>query len=810
MRIQPKTDAKPANHSKRAQHGQTHPKSFTRKNTQKFSFIKRLDFLGGRFTFNLPSSPSGAHQTALGGYITLTLSFLILVVFIPIFSQFVNTKSPKVTTSTEISPKNPVTFNLNKEELFIPLSVNNAFRFIKDYQRFASIKLRIIKTAYDASREFLVDTLLYEFDYVLCESLDHPGMNEMMETVKRAAPGARDASLCPDYRGKESEVFISENERTLVVRKAEIALYPCSLEDSTQCAKPSEMAGFTLTYGVKKKLLRSEDYKNPVATSIVFSFVKLNTLASKFMTMAVGRTKVFDDRFEVRGETQKVDFSTMEIVQEDLDVRNAAQIHCTAEEVRGAPFSGCLPYASIIYNVKRDVVMVNRRYKRLTAILGEFGGMLKLLTTLIFFLYRFYNREDIRTFFGGAFFWGGDRRRDVDDGVLRGLLAFEDADEGRFSRLGSREGDGGRRQDVLIGKGMEANLSHFSHFDQKGGTADELEVIDLRQNGQNSQNGNNEDLRKIAGSDKIRTQEVVDECVSQRTCAVDLIDKLNFVEFLQQAVMDDHEKILPPLALLKAKQNQLKQKNFKKVKISGFQKNEIKALKNEANLSLEQQNEPIQLPNRTESKNKKRLKKGKKRKRKRNQETELMSKEGSIREREKEPLTSGRKNFISDLSEEREQKSSLIYIQEEREKDELADDTHNPNQYSTIEIQLKEETQRPRQQPNLEKTKLERGEKTELGYREAYEQLKASEPSQSLKKLMKGYILGQLGPFFESWGQEPRRVDQEKLSSSEPSNEQPWMTQNQQNLNRIVGGHRGSTQRKINFFQEESEKEVKN
>ena len=707
MKIHSKLTAVSKNHQKQAREGITSLRAGQAQPST--NLIKNLDFLGARFTFSLPSS-SGAHQTSLGGCITIILSLAILMISIPIFSQFLDTGSPTVTTSTEISSK-VTTFNLNDQELFIPVTLSNSRKFIvKDYERFATVKLRISLSAYNASSEFFEEKLLHEFDYVLCSQLENDTrILGPFANVSLAAPQAKEAVLCPDFRGKEAEFWISDSQIDFSQRRAEIVIYPCSLEDSTKCAKSDELVGLTLTYLLNQKMLKSADYTNPVDQSISYSLVKLNPMTLKLISMAVGKIKVQDDRFEWRGHTEKLEFSTIELLKEDLNIRDKDKIFCTKAEVQAGPDFGCPSYAMIGYLAKKEDVIVSRSYKRITAILGEFGGMLKLLTAFIFFLYRFYNKSDLKAFFTGQFV-GGDQKEEL----LKRLLRFDQKKEEASCRQH-------KHPFSSEGCSMEKEEEPNHHPKQKEGEG--VDVIDLRQkadqavqNDQKTTHG--EDSEGIgAGFD-----EIVRECVEQRTSVKDLMDKLDFVDFLQQAAMEEEDRVLLPLALMKS--------NFQqKLKFTKNQQTHLnkKTLKD---LFRSSKSNPF---SRFKNKLKKKFKK---RKRGKNSENSRFVNKRGAKHKDPDHLSaSNQKNH-----------ESKKICNQFRSTDEM-------KHFRTRSERMEREAD-PEEKPD------QRQRRSPIwGYQEAYDQLKASEPQTSLRRLVKGFIIKHVGSFFEANRLKPPNID---------------------------------------------------
>ena len=522
------------------------------------NLVKRIDYLGEEFQFRF-DTPTGGFQTTLGGYITLLLIFISLTLFFPVFNQFLDTSSPTVATSKQITSKiNSV--NLYEDDLSIPIILGNHLSFIYEFERYATIKLRIYSQKYNANKSAYDFEVHHEFDYVHCENLNTSKMVDGLFNLSTGIPGLQSLVLCPDFKGKEKEFRIFDDFNTFTSRRADIYIYPCSLEDSSECATENELSGLTAWYLDQRKLLKSEDYKKPLDKFLRVSQLKLNPWTTKFVNMGVTRNKVYDDRFEFEGPVLKTEYSSMDLKEEDVSVKDA-QFHCRKNDLTHVTnYGDCEEYLSIAYSLTGEEVVVTRSYVRLTTIIGEYGGLMKVITEVLFFLYGFYNYWRVRRFISehvGGKVVGGDEK------FLEGLMEYKEPIKPNKSSSDEEENLREEKfgvEERLRREGKEQeNVDIVSVEDgnrlRKAETPEKNERLKVQKSSE--ENNNNEHKAQI------KLEEVLKECSEVRTSTKDVLSKLNFVEFLEEVFMEEHDKILLPMALMKARQQKMA-KNLKK------------------------------------------------------------------------------------------------------------------------------------------------------------------------------------------------------------------------------------------------------
>ena len=504
--------------------------------------VQAIDLFGGKFNLRF-SSKTGTFQTKLGGYLTVLLGTASIVIMVNIMYQYFDTESPIVTTSTELNESNYL-FNLYEQDLYLLIAFSNAYGFIEDYKRFITLKLRVYDMIYDSTRKSYNLQKIKEFDYVNCDKISDRKILNILN-LTHSNKDIHELSLCPDFVGSENEFSISDDLETNIYRRAEVTFYPCSLEDRTKCAKPEEFTHFRAYYGRMHKLLTSANFENPVTLSPTIGDINLNPQFSKFMKFAVHNNRVIDSKYEFFAPKIKKEYSSFEIIERDINPRIQSHLHCTKKQIDLWKRGGCDEYLSIVYEVKREVFIVMRNYKRISDAFGQFGGIMKLLTTAVFFLYSWYNRAQIRSsIIAATFGFTQDDQKEVENFI-------------EFIQKNDKE-----EKTKMNGKSFK-NDPNAQDQDYHGQKFNKNKDLNERRRNQLRPKNNHQDAknqaRRTPGSDQgqklteaFKFEKIISQLARQRTNVEDLINKLNFLDFLQKIFLDKNLKKLLPMFLLKA------------------------------------------------------------------------------------------------------------------------------------------------------------------------------------------------------------------------------------------------------------------
>ena len=472
--------------------------------------IKSLDFLGQKFSLAFATN-TGKFQTTLGGYITLLMGAITLATFFVVMSQYFDKSSPVVTTSTELDdPK--LSHNLYRERFFAPLAIVVGPKYIvENKERYVTIKARVDNAHYNIKTQDISFSLFKEWDFVPCDQLSDPFMKKYIKDIM-PLDGFDKILLCPDFKGEEEDFTHLDDYIEFKHKWASIVVYPCSLPDQSQCAPAAEINQAQLTFTHVKKLLRTESFNDPVNDFVLRRDISFDTGLSKLVKFDVRSNKVIDDAYRFSPPSVKSEYATHIPSSIDYKIRDAKQLHCSKTQINMGVVGGCQAYITFSFAGSGELIVHRRNYKKLTTMLGEFGGMLKVITTSIFVVYSFYSAWKLKYY-------------------MKRLVFGMDEDSARAAAK-------------LIDKVALQN--------QKSATPTGTR-IEIAKNQPTAAPKN-----KV-----VKASEVVKECVLSQSSVENLMGKLNSLELIERVLFNGIDRKLIPLVLLKSKQKEIEEKRQK-------------------------------------------------------------------------------------------------------------------------------------------------------------------------------------------------------------------------------------------------------
>ena len=494
----------------------------TKPSPQKSKYgIETLDALGDKFKIGY-STVTGNFQTKLGGYLTILMGVLSTSMFFIVMSQFFYNDSPIVMNSSEFG-SNENTYNLYKESLYpvIGLTVGISGVTADKFSRFITVKATVYTVVFrsdNASISSFDWQPFREFDFVPCGLIKDPHIRSYVSQIVDQK-GFEWLVLCPDFKGQEKDFVVYENYDLDQYRWVNIRVYPCSLPDPRQCATAREIDAMRADYGYPFKLLEPSDRKNPMRSAPIRKVTHVDRRSTKVLRQLVTHNKVLDDTITTLIPPKvKIEYSTMEEETADFKVRDHTQIHCTKEEVALGPRGPCSEYLQFEYVASKEVVVTRRSYKMLTTMLGEFGGLLKIMTSMVFFFYGLYSMRKVKGFLGEIIFGKNQKSKKL----LNKLVEVENNDS---SSINNRD-----IAKVIVGEEKNEKSMDFSEKGKKQHNLDEI----------------------------------VQSLVKTRSSVENLMEKLNLLEVIEEAVFTESEKTLIPLALLKKEQKKINNNQVEK------------------------------------------------------------------------------------------------------------------------------------------------------------------------------------------------------------------------------------------------------
>ena len=483
--------------------------------------MSSIDFLGGNFKLTY-STYTGKHQTSLGGCVTVLLGLVVLSSSVFIFSQYFNTEAPIVTSSTELHSKY-TEFDLYEEELFTPVSVVVGGSLVptRAVGRFITPQIEMEEYSFNNQTRNYQLKMIHTYKFVPCDSLDDEKVLEVHEKINSVAGELKGHSLCPDFKNDSSKYRAMRNLSSSVYYFPKLSIFPCSLPDKTQCASSTELSFASLSYASIEKLMVSSDFDSPISLSPEVKTIDLDVSLRKKRQLEVRLNRLEDDTLILRDPKLKKEFVTQHQLESDYKKRPESQTYCSGAQIAMGVFGGCQEYFLLNYSPSGKIVKIRRSYRKLTTVLGELGGFLKLVTSVVFVVYSYYNTSNVKNFIAKNLYnLGGGRP---------GKASSKNKHSKLFSKEFNRKE---KRKSVQKNKIQDSSTS--------------------------KQKNNKKPL-----VDPKKYEEVVKECVKTRRCGMDMLSKLDFVEMLQELMFEEHDKVLLPLLILRLKEKQIKQKKHR-------------------------------------------------------------------------------------------------------------------------------------------------------------------------------------------------------------------------------------------------------
>ena len=141
----------------------------------------------------------------------------------------------------------------------------------------------------------------------------------------------------------------------------------------------------------------------------------------KISKQLITSNKVMDDTVStLTAPKLKIEYATMKEDSLDFSGRDPNQLHCSEQEVLMREAGPCREYLMFEYHANKEVIITRRSYKKITTMLGEFGGIFKILTSMIFVFYGFYSMRKVKMVLGDLIFGEDHATREEVRRLIRG------------------------------------------------------------------------------------------------------------------------------------------------------------------------------------------------------------------------------------------------------------------------------------------------------------------------------------------------------------------------------------------------------
>ena len=469
------------------------------KNSPKSSIgLKTIDFMGSSFSLNF-ATLSGKFQTHLGGSITILMGIISIAAFVSVMSQYFDRSKPIVTTSSEKGPAR-LEFNLYREMLFSPIGLYKGQHYIRsNWERYVTIKAFVHKLVLNKTTHQMQVTPYLAFDYIPCSQSTDPTVRKFMDTADISNADLDQVYLCPDFRGIGDEYKVIDDLEKLEFKVANLNIYPCSLPNPADCATEREIIDMGADILPVTKLIETADFDNPIRNFMVKRYNELDPTLFKNLKFDLRNSKVVDDASRFSEPVIKTWFSEAFHRSTDYNKRDGS-LYCHPLMIRAFQ---CPEYIRYNFQGTGDVGVIRRNYKKWTEMLGEFGGIIKVVSSTVFTIYAIYNMFMMKSYLGKVVI--GSNQKDHKEALK--LL---------------------RKQE----KTQKVNQAKISAAQAKSAF-------------------------QPSNSTEATQKEVLEEMLKTRTTVDNLISKLNTLELIEQVLFrgcEDVKKLIPLVLYQRAKE----------------------------------------------------------------------------------------------------------------------------------------------------------------------------------------------------------------------------------------------------------------
>ena len=365
-----------------------------------------LDLNGSEFELKF-ASKNGKFQTKFGGYVTLIVSIIIVLAFILSVSELFSDNSPVVNTTKEFNPET-VDINLYEEELIMPLMFKKGNKLIssaEELSRYFTVRIQAMDWVFNKTISWYSLKSFHEFPLKACSQEDkNQRITNLVDALFKNSDHLNKYLFCPDLGDKTEFLRLKKIQNNADLAFIRVRFYPCTLEDPSKCATASELDDMEVSLFSNNKILEASKFDEPIKYTLKRHRLKLDRASTKILKYKFDPNVIVDDSTQVRSEKIRSQFATITLDGEDRRGRNPSIITCTAQQIVFGPDILCDHFLEMEYMPRTDIIKIRRSYKKASIMLGEFGGYLKLLMTLVAWFYSVYSSKEMKKYLFNSLF----------------------------------------------------------------------------------------------------------------------------------------------------------------------------------------------------------------------------------------------------------------------------------------------------------------------------------------------------------------------------------------------------------------------
>ena len=335
-------------------------------------------------------------QSGVGTKVGLFLSFTFLATFLTMsiftISEYLDTRSPKVSQSVLPTARPPV-MSFTEDKLFPIMS----FRYQllapltkAELDRFVTIDFSIYEMMQDETGAIV--SSIKSMKTAPCAEVVAQGRLRTFEASSREVrEDVLSHGICID--SDDQDVTLGRGtDREPYFKQVMLRVLPCSLQAG--CASEEELSQIVFATNIPKAIPDYSNKRNPIHyVTLPEEATYLSSGLSAQQTLNLIKTEIVDEAGFMLGTRLSKAFTSVENTRYNVAIRNSSIIRCTKEQI--AQLS-CPHYWQQTMLTSSKKIVIKRQYKGMVETFSELGGIIEMLFMLFYFPYTMYNNRVLK------------------------------------------------------------------------------------------------------------------------------------------------------------------------------------------------------------------------------------------------------------------------------------------------------------------------------------------------------------------------------------------------------------------------------
>lgn len=368
-----------------------------------FNF-KHLDGFASAFTFNATNKEE-KFKTKSGACLSLLCYSLTFIGILRFTGDYLNTKNPKITIESKKSSSYPE-IKFKENNLFPAFTASSGKKILTSEELSRFITPVALKYSITQNPDLEIG-FNYEIKdrqkFIDCKSTQLlSDFNETLESSGFMHYYNAGAMLCPENLENDSFWKVSGSGNKLPYSHIKIVIFPCSLEESSNCASFEEVTDIELSFSFNYNIYNLSNKEDPVDKLFEYNFesFSLNPTISQIRTVNLRLIKIIDETWDFLNGNLKAKFFNPGKIQPRSKYRDSST-YCSKTD---SPGLSCKSYVELNIKSGSQISTITRDYPKLFSMISELGGFGEMIFvfvgTIYFFISKkFFYRKWIKGFF---------------------------------------------------------------------------------------------------------------------------------------------------------------------------------------------------------------------------------------------------------------------------------------------------------------------------------------------------------------------------------------------------------------------------